>query len=164
MRKVLTLSLAICVLSVTGLAAAPGVAHAEHAEFCSTTEPVGVDSITVGTGDGEEVHVPGVKVHYCNSGMHWPAAPVTQWLTPRIEPGTCDPSLFDPACFTLYLESAGVPHHTHFTVYTYIDGVPQEPIRVDVPPLGEPFSKCIISMGFREAPTHDCELWVDLGQ
>jgi hypothetical protein len=118
--------------------------------------------VTVGIGD-ESVHVPGVKVRICGS-PHGSTQYAAQWLAPRIQPGTCDPSIYDPACFTLYVESYGVPYYTHFTVYTFIDGVPQEPVRVDIPPLGEPFSKCIVSVGYREAPTHDCELWVDLGQ
>jgi hypothetical protein len=124
---------------------------------------VGTNGITTGGGGLPVVHVPGVKVLICGS-PHGNTGYLPQWLAPRIEPGTCQPSTFDPLCFTLYVDSFGVPYYTHFTVYTWIDGVPQDPVRVNIPPLGEPFSKCILSIGYPAAPNHDCIRWIDLGQ
>jgi hypothetical protein len=161
MRKRLSVALAICVLSLTSSAVNPGTAHADHVEGCITTQPVGTDPVTVGVL-GEEVHVPGVKLRLCAS-PHGSVSDPDKWLAPRIEPGVCDASIFDPLCFTVYIESDRIPHWTHWTLYTWVDGVPQEPIRVDVPPVPQGVSICLLSIGYKEAPTHDCATFVDLG-
>ena len=160
MRKLLTLALASCVLSLTCVAMNAGIARAD--EPCTTPAPVGTEPVTVGVG-GKEVHVPGVKVQICAS-PHGNVGYADKWLAVRIAPGSCLPSLFDPACFTVYVESDGIPHWTNFTIYTFVDGVPQAPISVDLPPIPQPVSICVLSIGYPGAPTHDCNAFVDLGQ
>jgi hypothetical protein len=159
MRRLLSLALAISAMSTAGVALTPGVAHAGYG--CGPM--VGTEPQTIGVA-GKTVHVPGVKARYCET---WSGdgniTHVPSWVTPRIVPGTCDPSMYDPVCLTVFLDTNPLMY-SNWTVETYIDGVAQPPISVDIPQYVTWGTECVLSVGYRTAPTHPCLVFYDMGQ
>jgi hypothetical protein len=158
MKKLLSLSLAICAVSVVGASITPTLAQA-GTTGCWTSEPVGTDPVTVGVA-GRTVHVPGVKVLLCDT--YYGAYPPS--ITPRLQPGSCEPSVYDPACFSIYVDAAQLRGVSNVTLEVFIDNQSQPPISVDIPELPPGGSTCVVSVGYRVAPDHACLAFVDLGQ
>jgi hypothetical protein len=163
-KKLLSAVLAASALSLTTIAISPSVAEA--ATFCTFSgTPFGTQPLTVGVA-GHDVHVPSVKVRLCydyyGTGVF---ADIPQYVIPRVVPGTCSSTTLDPACFTVYVDALGWFGITKVTVETFIDDVPQTPIPLDLPQLPPGAqSVCVLSVGYRSAPTHDCLAFLDLGQ
>ena len=157
----MALTLAACALSISTLAIGPGVAHAGT----GCTALVGTEPLTLGVV-GREVHVPGVKARWCRTDSgDGTVTHAPQWVTPRLQPGTCEPSAFDAACFSVYIDTANLFQWQNWTLETYVDGVPQDPVSVDFPQhFMTGGSLCVLSVGYRVAPTHDCLSYLDLGQ
>lgn len=163
MKKLLSIVLTVGAISLAGVATSPSVAQA--ATYCTFSgTPFGTQGMTAGVL-GHVVHVPSVKVRLCydyyGTGTF---ADLARDAVPRIVPGTCS-SATSPACFTVYVDALAWFGIRTVTVETFIDGVAQTPITVDVPPI--PFggqSVCVLSIGSPSAPTHDCLVSRDLGQ
>lgn len=165
MRKLMSVSLATCILSLTSLAVGPGLAHAAtETRTCVTRWQQ--DPMTIGAA-GRTVHIPGFQVIQCSThyGSIDPATAAT-WIRPRVEPGVCDPSTLDAACFSVYIDRVAIPGYTNVTVQVVVDGEPLQPVDVDAPqhPLADGGALCVFSIGYHAAPTHDCAAYWDLGQ
>lgn len=162
MKKSLSLCLAASVVSLTGLFAAPSVAHADTSGCSQFVE---TPPQTIGVLD-KTVHVPGIKARVCGTGYGDPdLTHAPSYVTPRIQPGVCDSSVFDPLCLTVFVDWGSPWGLAHEQVEIYIDGVAQPPIGVDIPryPLS-PGTTCVLSMGYKAAPTHPCTVFYDMGQ
>lgn len=163
MRKLLSLSLVASVMALTGIVATPGPASAiSKCQFLFNSPP-----LTFGVA-GRTVHVPGVKpvVCFATYGDDDPVH-VTQWATPRVQPGSCPGAgVLEPACFTIYVDLTTAPGVSNVTLETYVDGVAQEPVSVDPPHYSDlaPTPVCVFSVGYPAAPTHDCLTFLDIGQ
>jgi hypothetical protein len=163
MKKSLSLCLVASVMSLTGLMVAPGPAYADGSG-CGPL--VGTEPQTIGVL-GKTVHVPGVKAQYCDTFYgDTNFTHIPNWVTPRVQPGTCDPSAYDPACLTVFLDTLPFFGFSNVTVTVYVDGVAQPPISVDIPryPVATGGSYCVLSVGYRAAPTKPCIVFYDMGQ
>jgi hypothetical protein len=164
--KAASLSVALCMLSLTSLAVASGPAHAAtETTTCATRWQQ--DPMTIGAV-GKTVHVPGLQVVQCTThyGFIDPAA-AASLITLRIQPGVCDPATtFDSACFSIYVDRAPIAGFSNVTVQVSVDGEPLQPVDVDIPqhPLADGGSTCVFSIGYHAAPTHACVAYWDLGQ
>jgi hypothetical protein len=174
MRRLLSFGLAICAISTAAVVLAPGIASADGSSCAleqllpppigGAGQGVGTDNVTVRLAD-KEVTVPGVRIRVCETWYgDGDLTHIPQWITPRLVPGTCESSLFDPACFTVYVDVNGVIGYSHLTVYVTIAGQSQPPIEIPIPPVAGSRSICVLSVGYRTAPVHDCDgPSIDLG-
>lgn len=174
MRKLLLLALVACVFSTVAIVFAPGIASADGSGCAlegllppplgGAGQGVGTDSVTIRLAD-KEVTVPGVRVRVCETWYgDGDFTHIPQWVTPRLVPGICESSLFDPACFTVYVDVNGVIGYSNLSVYVTIAGQPQPPVEIPIPPVAGSRSICVLSVGYRTAPVHDCDgPSIDLG-
>jgi hypothetical protein len=74
--------------------------------------------------------------------------------------------VFDPVCLTVFVDWGSPFGFSNLTLETYIDGVAQPPIPVDIPryPLSVPGTTCVLSIGYKAAPTKPCIVFYDMGQ
>lgn len=173
MRKATSTCLALFIVAASAVTLAPSAAEGATSCLLSAQPPFGTGDGWVGTGPtevpvpgGPTVGVPGAKIRVCNEWYgDGNLMNATQWASVRIEPGVCDADpVHDNTCFTAYLESSGLIGYSQWSVqYATSDGTAGS-IVLNVPPLPRGASICLISMGYRAAPTRDCEIVWDMGQ
>jgi hypothetical protein len=149
-----------------GAVLAPGIASAaDEYTVCGTTwaqEPM-----TIGAA-GRTVHVPGFTIRQCRTqyGQFQDPKTAPGWIAPRVQPGVCDPSNLDAACFSIYVDRVPIAGYSNETVEITVEGVPLPPVDIDIPQhaLADGGSTCVFSIGYHSAPTHNCAAYWDLGQ
>jgi hypothetical protein len=168
MRKPLAVLLTVAALCL-GLVSGSGVAHADETDCLldSGNEPVGTQDFEVDLGPATVGHT-GVQVSVCWTyrGNADPSE-IPNWAPPRIEPGTCEPSLYDPLCFSVYIDPDSAPTLSSVTITIHSKAMtpPEWTWHIPLPQVLDEGPLCLLSVGYPAAPDGDCEgVRVDLGQ